>query len=94
MPSKEGMVSSLHLLALLLVTQPRMLLALSAARTLCWLTSSLSAKMPRGFSAKLLPPVKPQLAPLRGAHPSQVQDLALVPVDFRKVPVSTFFQPV
>lgn len=72
-----------------------MLLALFAATALCWLMlSSLSAKMPWGFSAELLPPVKPQLAPLQGARPSQVQDLALVPVDFHKVPVSTFPQPV
>lgn len=95
MPSKKGMISSLHLLALFLVTQPGMLLALFAVRALCWLRlSSLSAKMPRGFSAKPLTPVKPQPAPLQGAHPAQVQDLALVLVDFRKVPVSTFLQPV
>lgn len=56
------------------------------------LCSALSAKMPRDFSAKLLPQVP--AGSTTGTHLSQVQDLALVAVDFYKVPISTFLQLV
>lgn len=84
------MTSSLYLLALLLFTQPRML-ALFAARALCWLPVCQDAQ---GLFSNAVPLVTPLSALLQGACLSQVHILALAPVDFQKVSVSTFLQPV
>lgn len=69
-----------------------MLFALFAARADCWLVPSSVCQDAQGLGSKSAPSSQILLAPLQGAHPSQVQDLALVPVDFYKILVSTFLQ--
>ena len=51
---QRGKATSLHLLAMLCLAQPRMLLAAFAARARCWLTFSLSTRIPSTSSAKPL----------------------------------------
>ena len=81
------MIASRGWLAGLLLIQPRMLVALSAARAHCWLLFGLfSDTSPVSLSAEwpVLPP---------GIFASQVQDSTFVPVELHEVPIDPFLQP-
>lgn len=81
------------LLAMLLVVQPWMLPAISAAWAHCWLLpSSLPSGPPGPFPQSCSPAHQP--VSLQGFIPSQLQDFALVFAEFHEVPVGPFLQPV
>lgn len=83
------------LLAVLLPVLPRRPLAF-AARAHGWLTSTLSTRTPRAFSAKML---SSWLAPnlywvVHGVVPPQAQDFTLPLAELHEVRVCPFLQPV
>uniref|UniRef100_A0A663N628 Uncharacterized protein n=1 Tax=Athene cunicularia TaxID=194338 RepID=A0A663N628_ATHCN len=74
----RGTVTSLLLLATLVLTQARMPLAFLATQAHCWLLfSCLSVRTPRPFSPRQLQPPLPEPVAMRGVVVAQVQALAL-----------------
>ncbi|PKU39790.1 hypothetical protein llap_9902 [Limosa lapponica baueri] len=89
------MVTSLDLLATLLLIQTRMLLAFLATWAHCWLTfSRQSTNAPRSFSARQLQPLCPKPVGLHGVGVTQVQDPALGLVEPHPIGLSPSIQPV
>ena len=84
---ERGIITSLHLLAMFLLIQPRMLLPFfSAGASRCWpMVRLLSARTPGLSSRAASQPVSPQPVSLQGALPSQVQGFAFV-LEFHKAP--------
>ena len=84
---QRGRISSLDLLATLLLVQPRTPLAFFAASASTW--------CPPGPSLQsCFPAAHPQLVLVPGAVPPQGQDFACPLVELQEVPVSPFLQPV
>lgn len=80
--SRGGVIIFLVLLALCLQTQPRVLLAFTAAKPHCWfLCCLLPGKTSTSFSAVLL---RPQPILVQGSPPPQVQDYAFVLAEFHQ----------
>lgn len=80
-------------LAMLLLIQLWMLLAVLVARAHGWLVFSLlPTKTPRLFSAELVPGQAVLACTTQGILPSHEEDCCRV--EFHKVPVSLFLQPV
>ena len=72
---QRGRITSLALLATLLLVQPRIQLAVRAH---CWLVSSCHHQHPQIlFGRAVLYPFIPQFVPIVGVNMTQVQDLAL-----------------
>lgn len=80
-------------LAMLVVMQPWMLLAISPAWAHCWL---LPSSLPWGLPGSFLQSGSPAHQPvsLQGFIPSHLQDFALAFAEFHEVPVASFLQPV
>ena len=91
-----GRITSLDLLAALLLVQPRIWLAFWAARVHCWFTSSLpSTSTPKVFfSRAALNPFILWLVLVVGIALSQVQDLAFGFVELQGVHLGSLLKPV
>lgn len=88
---QKGRITSLNLLATLLLIQPMLPRPFFSAKAHCWLMFDFSLVPPKSLSAELLPR---KFVLLQGAIPSQEQALALTFVDLHEVPVSPFLQSV
>lgn len=86
LPVWRGRITSLHLLKTLLLTQPKMILVLSATRTHCWLIFNLiSTRTPSSFSADLYSShLAPQPALVHEVVPIHVKDLAFPLTNFMR----------
>ncbi|KAK4821667.1 hypothetical protein QYF61_027135 [Mycteria americana] len=89
-------ITSLDLLAMLLLTQPRISLAFWAASAHCWLMSSFFIhQYPQVFLGRAaLNPLIPQPVLIPGVALTQVQDLALGPVEPHEVHMGPLLQLV
>ncbi|PKU29465.1 glycoprotein xg [Limosa lapponica baueri] len=88
-------MTSLDLLVMLFLMDPRMLLAFLATMAHFWLTGILlSTRTPRSFPHSCSPAGQPQCVLVQGAIPPQVQHPTLAFVEFHQVPLCPALQPV